>query len=58
MARSILTAGKRPSSFAMVPTTKGVPVISLARARKLGLRLNSDLLLGAEIIQRFEWDQP
>jgi hypothetical protein len=42
----------------MVPTTKGVPVISLARARKLGLRLNSDLLLGAEIIQRFEWDQP
>lgn len=58
MARTILTAGRSPSSFAMVPTTKGVPVISLARARKLGLRLNSDLLLGAEIIQRFEWDQP
>ena len=58
MARGILAAGKSPSSFAMVPTTKGVPVISLARARKLGLRLNSDLLLGAEIIQRFEWDQP
>jgi hypothetical protein len=58
MARAILTHGKSPSSFAMAPTLKGVPVVSLARARKLGIRLDAEVLLGAEIIQRFEWDQP
>lgn len=58
MALAILQSGKSPSSLPMEPTTKGVPVISLARARKLGLKLDADLLLGAEIIQRFEWDQP
>jgi ABC-type uncharacterized transport system substrate-binding protein len=58
IARAILTQGKLPSSFAMSPTLKGMPVVSLARARKLGIRLDSEVLLGAEIIQRFEWDQP
>jgi hypothetical protein len=42
----------------MEPTKKGLPVVSLARARKLGIRLDSDVLLSAEVIQRFEWDQP
>ncbi len=58
IARAILTQGRPASSFAMSPTLKGVPVVSLARARKLGIRLDADVLLGAEIIQRFEWDQP
>lgn len=58
IARAILTQGRSPSSFAMAPTVKGVPVVSLARARKLGIRLDAEVLLGAEIIQRFEWDQP
>ena len=42
----------------MAPTTKGMPVVSLARAKRLGLKLSADLLLTAEVIQRFEWDQP
>jgi ABC-type uncharacterized transport system substrate-binding protein len=58
IARAILTQGRSPSSFAMAPTVKGMPVVSLARARKLGIRLDAEILLGAEIIQRFEWDQP
>jgi ABC-type uncharacterized transport system substrate-binding protein len=58
MARSILVDGRSPSSIAMAPTSKGVPVISLARARKLGLRLNSTTLLSAEVIEKFEWDKP
>lgn len=58
IARSILTEGRGPSSFAMVPTTKGMPVVSLARAKRLGLKLSADLLLTAEVIQRFEWEQP
>ena len=40
------------------PALKGMPVVSLASARKLGIRLGAEILLGAEIIQRFEWDQP
>ena len=58
IARAILIDGKAPSSFAMVPTTKGMPVLSLARAKKLGIKLDSDVLLSSEVIQRFDWDQP
>jgi ABC-type uncharacterized transport system substrate-binding protein len=58
IARAILTQGKSPANLAMVPTLKGAPVVSLARARKLGIRLDAGVLLGAEVIQRFEWDQP
>lgn len=58
MARGILVDGKSPASFAMVPTTKGLPVISLARAKRLGLNLDAELLLTAEVIQKFEWDKP
>lgn len=58
LARAILAEGKKPSGLGMEPTRKGVPVISLARARKLGIRLDSNVLLSAELIQRFEWDQP
>jgi hypothetical protein len=48
--------GKSPSSFAMSPTAKGSPTISLARARKLGIKLTSTMLLSAEVIEKFEWD--
>ena len=58
LARAILAEGTPPSALVMAPTAKGTPVVSLARARKLGLRLDADLLLGAEVIQRFEWDRP
>ena len=58
LARAILVERRKPSSLSMEPTRKGVPVISLARARKLGIRLDSSVLLSAELIQRFEWDQP
>lgn len=56
-ARAILTEGKSPSSFPMKPTAKGIPVISLARARKLGIKVKSGLLLSAEVITKFDWDK-
>lgn len=56
MARQILVEGRSPSSLPMMPTAKGVPVISLARAKKLGLKLVSGVLLSAEVIEKFEWD--
>lgn len=57
MARQILVEGMSPSSLPMTPTTKGVPVISLARAKKLGLKPVTSVLLSAEVIERFEWDK-
>jgi ABC-type uncharacterized transport system substrate-binding protein len=56
MARSILVEGRSPSSFSMQPSTKGEPVISLARARRLGLNINAGVLLSTQIIEKFEWE--
>lgn len=55
MARGILVEGKSPSGFAMVPTTKGETVISLARAKKLGIKINSKTLLSAKVKKDFLW---
>lgn len=57
LARAILADGKSPASFAMLPTTKGLPVVSLARARKLGLKIDAELLLSAEVVRDFEWEK-
>ncbi len=56
IARGILVEGKSPSSFPMEPTTKGEPVISLARARQLGLVPNSSVLLTARVFTKYKWD--
>ena len=57
MARDILVNGESPSNIPFKATAKGVPVISLARAKKLDLKVKSSLLLSAQIIQKFEWDK-
>jgi ABC-type uncharacterized transport system substrate-binding protein len=57
IARGILVEGKSPSSYAIKPTIKGRPMLSLARARKLGLRVKSKVLLTADVIEKFEWDK-
>lgn len=56
MARRILLDKVAPSAIAPEPTAKGRPMISLARARKLGLKIDSTVLLGAEVLPRFVWD--
>jgi ABC-type uncharacterized transport system substrate-binding protein len=56
LARQVLVDGKSPRDLPILPTTKGTPVISLARANKLGLRVHSDILLSAQVITRFDWD--
>lgn len=56
IARGILVEGKEPSSFPFVPTVKGQPVISLARAKSLGINIPSDILLSAKVIDKFEWE--
>ena len=57
LARQILVEGKSPSSLPMAATTKGAPVISLARAGRLGLKPQAGVLLSAEVVERFEWEK-
>lgn len=57
LAKQILVDGKSPDGFVMEPTVKGEPVVSLARANKLGIKIQSDILLTAEIIKTFIWEQ-
>jgi len=57
IARGILVEGKSPSNYSMEPTVKGEPVVSLARAKKLGIRIKSDILLAAQVVERFEWEK-
>ncbi|MGB0387327.1 MAG: ABC transporter substrate-binding protein [Ardenticatenaceae bacterium] len=55
-ARGILVEGKSPADYPMEPTLKGELVISLARANKLGLKIDSGILLTAEVLPEFEWE--
>lgn len=58
IARAILRDGRSPASMPILPTTKGLPVVSLARAKRLGIPIHSEVLLSAEVVTRFEWDPP
>lgn len=57
MARRILLDKVAPSAIAPEPTAKGRPMISLARARQLGLNIDSELLLDAKVLPRYIWEQ-
>ncbi len=54
-ARRILIDGVDPSTLSPRPSTKGRPMISMARARQLGLRPNASVLLQARVISSFAW---
>jgi len=49
IARGILLEGRSPDSFPMQPTVKGVPMINLLRAKKLGIRIKSGILLSVTV---------
>lgn len=57
MAREILVDGKSPADVPMRPTLKGEPVINLARAKALGLNIDSNILLTAKVVQKYSWEQ-
>lgn len=56
LAYNILAEGKSPDSFSFKPTVKGEPVLSLARAKKLGISIQSDVLLAVEAFDTFAWE--
>lgn len=56
MARRILVDGVSPKDIPIRPTIKGTPVISLARARQLGLKPDANLLLTADVKTKYTWE--
>jgi ABC-type uncharacterized transport system substrate-binding protein len=56
MARGILVDGRSPASYPMHATVKGEPMISMARAVRLGIPIRTSLLLSARVVARFDWD--
>jgi len=58
LARAILLEGRSPASLPMKPTLKGLPTISLARAKRLELKVPSSVLLSSEVVPQFEWQRP
>lgn len=57
IARGILVDGRQASSFPMLPTSRGEPVLNLARATKLGLTPNSDVLLTTRVFTKYAWNE-
>lgn len=56
LARAVLHEGRPPMSLPVQVTTKGLPAICLPRARQLGLKPSSTLLLSSEVVRRYAWD--
>jgi ABC-type uncharacterized transport system substrate-binding protein len=57
MARRILVDKVPPGAIPPEPTARGRPMISLARARQLGIAVHSSLLLNATVLPRYHWDR-
>lgn len=57
MARRILLGRSKPSEIPIAPTVRGEPIISLARANALGLRIRSSLLLRSTVITDYQWQR-
>ena len=56
----ILIKGKRPSSFKFKPTDKKVPMINLARLKKLDIEkedISSTILINSMVIEEYPWDE-
>jgi len=56
MARRILVDKVAPSAIAPEPTAKGRPMISLARAKQLGIPVSANVLLASTVLPRYSWD--
>jgi ABC-type uncharacterized transport system substrate-binding protein len=57
IAKGILVEGKSASDYAIQPTVKGEPVVSLARANRLGIKIRTGILLTAQVVEKFAWEE-
>jgi ABC-type uncharacterized transport system substrate-binding protein len=56
IARGILLEGRSPASYPMQPTVKGIPMINLSRAKKLGLNIKTGILLSVVVQEGVKQD--
>ncbi len=56
MAKRILVDGVKPGDIPMSVTVKGEPLVSLARARSLGIAISSSVLLSSRVVTDFAWE--
>lgn len=52
LARSILADGTSPADLPIVPTKKGIPIINLQTADRLGIRPDAETLLTADVVRK------
>jgi ABC-type uncharacterized transport system substrate-binding protein len=52
LAHSILIDSTKPSSHPMVPTEKGIPMLNLETANRLGIRPDAETLLAADVVRK------
>lgn len=57
MARQILHDKVSPSAISVRPSDKGQPMLSLARAKDLGLEIDVQTLLDNTVKKRYVWDE-
>ncbi len=57
IAWEIITGGKSPADLPVKPTVKGRPGISLARAKALGLKIDSKILLSSKVVGKYDWEK-
>lgn len=57
IARQILVGGQKASDFPIVATVKGEPLISLARANQLGIKIKSSVLLSSQVVKKYYWEE-
>ncbi len=57
MAKQILVDKVSPEAIEPTHTGKGSVAINTKRAEKLGLNVDADLLLGAEVYKKYQWEE-
>lgn len=57
IARGILVDGRAPANYPMLPTVKGEPILSLARAKKLSIKPTAETLLTVKVVEKFRWEE-
>jgi ABC-type uncharacterized transport system substrate-binding protein len=57
IARGILAEGRSPESYPMKPSVRGEPLVSLARANALGIKIKTNVLLTANVMTKFIWEK-
>lgn len=57
LAKEILVNNVSPSELEQQPALKGQPSINLKRAKKLGIEVDSSILLSSTVLTNYDWEE-